>query len=188
MRSTSPSVYCVDDEGSILSANEQFFSFAKENGWDVKERDLIGSSLWSHIHDPLLTDIYRHLMAAVKSRKEPVSFAFRCNSPRKERHMTMVIHRNDNGVVFACELDFELDWLFVAPDPRLGPLRHVCMDCASFHFDDTKQPILTGLTQGLVVLGHDNLQRRACSECMDGQPAIQLEPGTQRSSKIKQGK
>jgi signal transduction histidine kinase len=103
-------VYTVDLDGRITSANRQWTSFARDNGAPdlALEASACGQSLWDAISDPSYRDELRSAMEVLRTGKAPrVSWEFPCSSPEEERVFLMQItplrdpdHRV-NGFVFS---------------------------------------------------------------------------------------
>lgn len=85
-----PVIYDVDAKDRITSVNDGWVAFAlRNNGEAVLPPGIIGWHLWDSIADPTTIELYRMLYARVRSRREPVTFAFRCDSPDTRRVLEM---------------------------------------------------------------------------------------------------
>jgi hypothetical protein len=103
-------VYTIDLEGQITSANRSWSQFASENGAPAlaPETSVCGQSLGSAIVDPSYRDQLRDAMETRRLGKAPrVSWTFPCSSPDEERVFLMQITplrdaaRHVIGFVFA---------------------------------------------------------------------------------------
>ncbi len=87
-------VYTVDLDGRITSANRSWSQFASENGAPAlaREASVCGQSLWSSIDDPSYREQLREAMELLRLGKAPsVSWEFPCSSPDEERVFLMQI-------------------------------------------------------------------------------------------------
>jgi signal transduction histidine kinase len=87
-------VYTVDLEGRITSANRMWSNFARDNGAPdlAPESSACGQSLWNAISDPGYRDELRSAMELLRTGKAPrVSWEFPCSSPDEERVFLMQI-------------------------------------------------------------------------------------------------
>lgn len=87
-------VYTVDLEGRITSANRMWSNFARDNGAPdlAAESTACGQSLWSAISDPAYRDELQAAMELLRTGKAPrVSWEFPCSSPDEERVFLMQI-------------------------------------------------------------------------------------------------
>lgn len=87
-------VYTVDLEGRITSANRTWSTFARDNGAPdlAAESSACGQSLWSAISDSAYRDELRSAMELLRTGKAPrVSWEFPCSSPDEERIFLMQI-------------------------------------------------------------------------------------------------
>ena len=87
-------VYTIDLEGRITSANRNWSQFASENGAPAlaPEASVCGQSLWSAIVDPSYRDQLRDAMEVLRHGKAPrVSWEFPCSSPDEDRVFLMQI-------------------------------------------------------------------------------------------------
>lgn len=98
--------YRIDAEDRILSVNQTWCDFARENGGaDLLPPQVIGRSLWEMIADQASQDIYSAILKRVRSGTTPVVFPLRCDSPRLRRHLKVsLIAGNDGEVEFVTEL------------------------------------------------------------------------------------
>ncbi len=87
-------VYTVDLEGRITSANRSWSQFASDNGAPTlaEESSFCGQSLWASISDPSYRQQLQNAMEVLRLGKAPrVSWEFPCSSPDEERVFLMQI-------------------------------------------------------------------------------------------------
>lgn len=102
-------VYTVDLEGRITSANRSWSQFARANGAPAlaEERSLIGASLWNALGDPgARAQVERAMELLRTGRSQAVTWEFPCSSPTEERVFLMQISplhdgHTVNGYVFS---------------------------------------------------------------------------------------
>ena len=87
-------IYTIDLEGHITSANRTWSQFARDNGAPdlAPEASVCGHSLWSSVTDPSYREQLQEAMALLRSGKSPrISWEFPCSSPEEERVFLMQI-------------------------------------------------------------------------------------------------
>jgi PAS domain S-box-containing protein len=87
-------VYTIDLEGRITSANRSWSQFASDNGAPglAQEASFCGQSLWDSIGDSAYRDQLQGAMEILRLGKAPrVSWEFPCSSPDEERVFLMQI-------------------------------------------------------------------------------------------------
>ena len=93
-------VYTVDLEGRITSANRSWSQFASANGAPAlaEERSLVGSSLWNALGDPGAREQVERAMDLLRTgRSQTVTWEFPCSSPTEERVFLMQISPLHDG-------------------------------------------------------------------------------------------
>ena len=94
-------IYTVDLDGCITSANRSWSQFARANGAPAlaEERALVGSSLWSAIGEPGAREQVERAMELLRTgRSQAVTWEFPCSSPTEERVFLMQIAPLHDGV------------------------------------------------------------------------------------------
>ena len=82
--------YQIDGEDRIISANEDWFHFAEENGaGGLKPEHVLGRSLWGFISDRPTAQVYMMLTEGARQHRKPVVFPYRCDSPDRRRYMEL---------------------------------------------------------------------------------------------------
>ena len=87
-------IYTIDLEGHITSANRTWSQFARDNGAPdlAPESSVCGHSLWHSITDASYRNQLQGAMELLRSGKAPrVSWEFPCSSPEEERIFLMQI-------------------------------------------------------------------------------------------------
>jgi len=98
-------IYTVDLDGRITSANRAWSRFAAENGGAAltDEAHVLGTSIWDVIADSASRDQIERAMALLRAGRVPlVSWEFPCSSPDEERVFLMHVaplHARPNGTV-----------------------------------------------------------------------------------------
>jgi signal transduction histidine kinase len=93
-------IYTVDLEGRITSANRSWSQFARANGAPAlaEERSFVGSSLWSALGEAGARDQVERAMELLRSgRSQAVTWEFPCSSPTEERVFLMQISPLHDG-------------------------------------------------------------------------------------------
>ncbi len=93
-------IYTVDLEGRITSANRSWSQFARANGAPAlaEEESLVGASLWTALEDPGARDQVERAMELLRSgRSQAVTWEFPCSSPTEERVFLMQISPLHDG-------------------------------------------------------------------------------------------
>lgn len=87
-------IYTVDLEGRITSANQTWSRFARDNGAPelAEEQRVVGRSIWSQLADQLSREQIERAMAQLRAGEATsVSWEFPCNSPTEERVFLMQV-------------------------------------------------------------------------------------------------
>lgn len=94
-----PTVYRIDESGKLIDVNPAWDEFASANdGEEVRSERVLGASLWSHIADPAVRQLYEHFVAAARAGKT-ITFPFRCDGPAVRRLLLMTIRSPDGKSV-----------------------------------------------------------------------------------------
>ena len=97
----------IDKNGKIISISENWLSFAQENQGSKPcfSENIIGSSLWDHIHDRETKHLYEIIVQKVLKSNRQASFSFRCDSPEKRRFLKLtVIPLQDGSIEFISQI------------------------------------------------------------------------------------
>jgi hypothetical protein len=87
-------VHRIDATDRLVSVNQPWLDFARENGWPVAAADVTGSPLSDFIADRETRHIYRLIIQRARSSGRALSFHYRCDSPDFRRHMQMQVHHD----------------------------------------------------------------------------------------------
>jgi signal transduction histidine kinase len=93
-------IYTVDLDGRITSANQSWSRFARDNGAPelADEQAMVGRSIWSQLADQLSRDQIERAMHQLRAGVvEKVSWEFPCNSPTEERVFLMQMSALKDG-------------------------------------------------------------------------------------------
>ncbi len=83
-------VYCIDSADHIVSVDDAWLKFASDNDApDLTRKKVQNKDLWRFITDPDTRLIYRLLFDAVRTRMQPISISYRCDSPTLRRYMLL---------------------------------------------------------------------------------------------------
>lgn len=99
-------IHRVDSNDIIVYVNDDWLSFAMENGAPHLSRDaVVGHSLWEFIEDMETRWITRTIMTKLRRSGATLTIPFRCDSPDMRRYMEMdLISMPNGGVEFICRL------------------------------------------------------------------------------------
>jgi hypothetical protein len=87
----------VDARDRITDFDDEWAAFACENGSADLPGCVVGTSLWAYIAGNEVAEVYRILMARVRSGGRALTFGYRCDSPSQRRHMEMTIAPSGEG-------------------------------------------------------------------------------------------
>ncbi len=112
--------YAIDQEDRLIRADEGFYRFAAENGWNGAG-NVLGRSLWDFIAGQDVRGVKRLLLQRVRNGVCGVELPLRCDSPRLAREMDVRIEAGDSGrvVLFSARLRSEIERS--EPQPLLDP-------------------------------------------------------------------
>lgn len=95
--------YVIDGNDCFLSANGEWFDFARENGaGHLTLERLLGRSVWDFIAGRETRQLYRVLLKGVREGRSITRVPYRCDSPNRRRYMELGISRNADGSVVFC--------------------------------------------------------------------------------------
>src|SRR3954468_12907630 len=100
MRDKREFSYVVDAQDRIVSANGDWFAFARENGAAALDKGgVIGHSLWDFICDAETKILYSLFLKSVRSGGTAKHLPYRCDSADVRRYMEMTIATAEAGCV-----------------------------------------------------------------------------------------
>jgi hypothetical protein len=125
--------YQIDSVDRIISVSSSWDAFAAANGGGIRATDVVGHSLWDFVVHDTTRQVYRDLIARVRSGRS-VAFSFRCDSPTRRRFMRMTMRPGVNGTVtFDSQVlrtePREAPAVTISPDTRTGDLLRICGWC-----------------------------------------------------------
>jgi len=104
--------YVVDGNDAIVSIDEEWLRFARENAAPELTPDhLVGRSLWDFVAGREMHLVYREIFERVRSHDTPILLPFRCDSADRRRYMRLTI----SPIV---DDRLQLDALLVREEPR----------------------------------------------------------------------
>ncbi|MGE0310194.1 MAG: hypothetical protein AB7P21_01045 [Lautropia sp.] len=84
--------YRLDAGDRLQAVSGNWEASARQGGATTLAGDaVLGRSLWEFVRDATLRDIYGRLFVIVRSRGEPLSFDYRCDTPTERRLMRMTL-------------------------------------------------------------------------------------------------
>ncbi len=85
-------VHRVDASEIITHVNDAWEAFARENRADhLASEHVVGTSLWRHIGDLETKELYRAILARVRSKRLVLALPYRCDAPDRRRFMELRI-------------------------------------------------------------------------------------------------
>ena len=97
--------YSVGSDDIIDWVSEGWTRFAAQNDApELSAQAVIGKPIWQFISDIETRELYRLLLARVRTARVPIDFEFRCDAPIAKRFMRMVVNANQQRVIFSTEL------------------------------------------------------------------------------------
>ena len=95
-------IYRVDAQDRILSANDEWFAFARENGArELDHSTVIGQSLLGFLCNTETQHLFDILLKKVRVTGDTVSLSYRCDSPDCRRCMELeLVPKRDAEVEF----------------------------------------------------------------------------------------
>ena len=134
MSSESGVRYTIDANDRISSVDEGWCKFAEANGNDdLMPPNIIGQSLWTHISDATTADLYRQILARIRTGTSS-SFSLRCDGPSCRRLLERSITGMPDGSVefsthtISAEKREPIDLLAAKPRESANLLR-ICSWC-----------------------------------------------------------
>ena len=129
-------IYTVDLDGCITSANQSWSRFARDNGAPelADEHAVVGRSIWSQLADQLSRDQIERAMHQLRAGLvEKVTWEFPCNSPTEERVFLMQVSALKNGEPGAGSREPITGSRSPAPDPRVHGFVFSTVDITPSH-------------------------------------------------------
>ncbi|MFL5900640.1 MAG: hypothetical protein ACJ75S_05520 [Solirubrobacterales bacterium] len=112
--------YAIDEQDHLVRADEGYYRFAEENGWNEAATSL-GRSLWDYVAGHELKKLQRLLVRRVRDDVGSVELPFRCDGPgvRREMNIKIVARPGGRAVLFSARLRSEEPR--ETPQPVLDP-------------------------------------------------------------------
>lgn len=92
-------MYRIDAEDKIINVNEEWLSFASENGTQFTNDLITKKTLWDFISDQETVHLYKIMLQKVRQKKKRLKVPFRCDSPSVRRFMVLEMFSPDGGSV-----------------------------------------------------------------------------------------
>jgi len=163
--------YRIDVRDDIEFVSDSWVPFATANGAPELAAGVVGRSLWDFVSEMTTRQIYRDLIARVRSGRT-ASFAYRCDAPERRRFMHMTLRPTGFGGVQFDSVTIRIETrrpIAIAartPDSADWLLR-VCSWCRRVDVHGTWQEIEVAV-QGLVVFAASAppvLTHAICPDC-----------------------
>ncbi len=192
MSLTTPTVrYWIDSQDNVVRVNEEWAKFAADNdgGTVAGAAEILGRPLWSFIEDASLRYLYQEMVILAR-KGSPISFTFRCDSPRFRRAFRMQITGEKGGVVeFASTLTSEeareAVSLLDCHQPRNDQFIRMCSWCKRVEVD----LVWTQVEAAVIKLGLmtaptvPSITHGICDDCLgEAMGSIFMGEGAPRSS------
>lgn len=81
----------VSQSGDIVDVSETWLSFARDNGWDIDTKNVVGHHWTEYVKCAEVRKLYEQLMDHVRSTGQPARLHYRCDSPEQKRFHQMKI-------------------------------------------------------------------------------------------------
>lgn len=107
--------YRIDQHDRIVSCNDDWFAFARENdGSHLTQATVCSRSIWGFISDPETRRLYQLILSRVRSG-QTIAVRMRCDSPTARRAITLrMTPLPDGGVEFNSCIKHEEERSYVA--------------------------------------------------------------------------
>jgi hypothetical protein len=86
-------VYYINQNDKILSTDNNWDEFAKENSSETYGDSVMGESIWQYISNKKVQKLYRSIFQSVRNSGEKIILDFRCDSEKVIRHMQLSIEK-----------------------------------------------------------------------------------------------
>jgi hypothetical protein len=112
--------YAIDEQDHLIRADEGYYRFAAENGWNEAPTSL-GRSLWDYVAGEEMKKLQRILVRRIRDQARSVELPFRCDGPdvRREMKIKIVARPGGRAVLFSARLRSEEEREI--PQPLLDP-------------------------------------------------------------------
>lgn len=87
--------YEIGPDDRIVSVDERFDAFARENGASELARTAVGTRLWEHLSGAGVVALYRQFLGRVRDDARTIHVPFRCDAPDLRRFMSLAIGPGD---------------------------------------------------------------------------------------------
>lgn len=132
-------VYHINESDQLVFLSDNWNHFAEKNAG--APLDLLGQTIWDFIANDDLIAIYQEICHLVRKEQKPVSFDFRCDSPRKALFLKMNILPLENQYLeFRTQPIHEEAHAYYplldSKAPRQGELMRICSNCKALWVND----------------------------------------------------
>ena len=152
---SSPVVYELDANNTLVRVNREWDLFADANGSpEVFGRAVLGRNIDDFISDKTTRDLYQQIFTKVRETQKPVSFDYRCDSPKVMRFITMTVTPGREGHVLCTNSTTEIrpvkqTNIPVPASPSMPRAVPRCSVCTKVKWDDVWMPVDEAFTKGL---------------------------------------
>ena len=96
--------YEISEQGTLISANSEWFDFAAENGaTEMVPDSVLGRPVWESIAGNEVRHLYRVMLDRLKETESTLDMPYRCDSPEYRRLMNMRVFHIPERQVFCFE-------------------------------------------------------------------------------------
>jgi hypothetical protein len=87
-----PTDYELDHDDRIRAVSTTWLTFAQHNGAsDLHPDRVIGRPIWDFVTGTDVQEVYKAIFTRVRTREQPISVPFRCDSPDCRRYMQLTV-------------------------------------------------------------------------------------------------
>jgi hypothetical protein len=169
-------VWTIDDADKIVHVNDDWLTFARENGAPQLGAALVlDQPLWRFIYGQETVYLYQQILAKLRAGRRPIIFPFRCDAPDCRRFLEMKLSLLAGSAVqfqtsiLRQEFRQPLDFLGASRDKSKEFLK-VCSWCNKIYIPDRGWGEPEDAIGALDLFGHRSMPRMThtiCDSCFD---------------------
>jgi hypothetical protein len=173
-------MFTVDAGDRIVKANDGFWSFARDNGWDPDPATVLGRPVWRFMADEGLAFLYRQLHKIAREQQKAFCFPLRCDSPDMIREMTVTIGPvDDDRLVYIIEPNRTIPRHNAISSPIPAESRLICPSCRRIECEYGWMPIEDAITRQVLEVGECGINLHSCPDCRSLETAMSKRSGMQ---------
>ncbi len=175
--------YSLSSDDVVVDVGGFWDDFALANdGEDCTRKHVLGRSVFKFISGPDVITLYRALFSKVRAQQRPLSFAFRCDAPARQRRMMLYVSPlPERGVVVTTELVQESSRDLIAlldrGAERSAEQLDICCICSNVRSDRNEWvPIEEESARRNLLAQHaiPKLSHGYCPPCLEAQLALSV--------------